>query len=233
MNPRLFDQCRNYLRAHAVSVPAAQPRPLLRAVTLSRETGAGAVTIGQLVAAHLDSKPAADPRYPWAVFDRNLVRKILTDHKLPEALEQYMPEDAAHRVEDVFEDLLGVHPSSWTLAEHARHTIMRLAKTGNVILVGRGANFVTAKMPNVLHVRLIAPVEIRIRHVADYYQLGPRQAAEFVKKHDRARARYIRRHFKARIHDPLHYHLTINTGAVSYPDAARLIADAVLRLPGG
>lgn len=33
------------------------------------------------------------------------------------------------------DELLGLHPSSWTLVEHTTQTIRRLAVMGNVILV--------------------------------------------------------------------------------------------------
>jgi hypothetical protein len=233
MNPRLLDQCRTYLLAHAITAPAGEPRPAPRAVTISRETGAGAITIGELVARSLQERGMGDPRRPWAVFDRNLVKQVLVDHKLPLELEKYMPEDAADRVEDLVEDLLGVHPAARTLAEHSTHTIHRLAQRGNVILVGRGGNRVTAHLKHVFHVRLIAPRDVRIRHVGEYYSLSRKKAAEFVRKSDVARARYVRRHFHASISDPLQYHITINTAAVDYPTAARLIVEAVSGLRDG
>ena len=77
MNPRLFDQCCTYLLAHAVTAPADEPQPAPRAVTISRETGAGAITIGELVARTLQERGIGDPRRPWAVFDRNLVKQVL------------------------------------------------------------------------------------------------------------------------------------------------------------
>jgi len=227
MNPRLLDQCRNYLLAHATPAPPVEPRPPLRAVTISRETGAGAVTIGELVATTLQERRAGDLNKPWAVFDRNLVKRVLAEHKLPAAIERYMREDSADRIEDLMEDLLSVHPSARMLAEHASRTILRLANRGNVVLVGRGGNLVTAPLKHVFHVRLIAPLDLRIRHVGDYYRLDRKKAAEFVRRNDLARARYIRRHFKARIQDPLQYHITINTGAMDYSAAARLIVEGV------
>jgi len=50
-----------------------------------------------------------------------------------------------------------------------------------------------------------------------------------VQKEDRGRQRYLRKYFRADIDDPLIYHLVINTDRFSEDQAARLIAEAVLR----
>lgn len=232
MKPLLFDQCRAYLLATAAASEKSDPRPSPLAITISRQTGAGAVTIGRKVAEMLQRRQGA-PRYPWAVFDRNLVARVIEDHGLPAELEKYMPEDAVARVPDLLEDLFGLHPPSSTLVHYATRTILRLALLGNVVLIGRGANFVTARLDHVLHVRLVAPLEARIKNVEKYYDLTPHEAAVFVAKGDRGRAGYVRRHFKADIEDPLHYHLTINTGLTGFAKAAKIIAEAARELGSG
>ncbi|CAN5528714.1 cytidylate kinase-like family protein [soil metagenome] len=230
MNPSLFSQCQSYLVAHAVSAPFEAEKGQRRAVTISREAGAGAITVGELAMEYLENKRAGDPRYPWALFDRQLVKKVLKDHQLPESFEQYMPEDSTDKVSDLVEDMLGLHPSTFTLVQHTNRTIFRLGLAGNVILVGRGSNLVTARLKHVLHVRLVAPLEARIRHIGEYYHFDQQRAAEFVRKADKAKARYIRSNFKRREDDPTQFHLTINTGMVSFPEAARMIGDAVLNM---
>ena len=141
-----------------------------------------------------------------------------------------MPEDATPQLQSSFEELLGLHPSSWSLFQTVTETITHLAQAGNVVLVGRGANLITASLEHVLHVRLIAPVEKRIETVAKLYSLNLSDAATFLRKTDLARARYVSRYFQKKIDDPLQYHLTINTGLISYEAAARLIADALQAL---
>ena len=215
--------------AHALAGEAGRDRPL-RAVTISRETGAGAVTVGKLLADYLEGREAGLPHSAWAVFDRELVKMVLRDHGLPAEVERYMPEDASGRFADAMEEVLGLHPSSWTLVQSTNHTIRRLALAGNVILVGRGAHLVAGGLRHVLHIRLVAPLDFRVRHIQEYYQLNRKQAEEFVRKGDQAKARYVRRNFESRVQDPLSFHLTINTGRVNYAQAARIIGDVVLNM---
>lgn len=228
MKPSLFDKCRTYLVAQ-VSTPPLPPSQPPRAITISRETGAGALTIGQLLAEYLQARQN-EGQSPWAVFDRNLVEKVLEDHGLQKTLAEHMPEDVAPRIRNVVEEILGVHPPPWTLVENTSRTILKLASLGNVVLVGRGAHLITAHLKHVFHVRLIAPVEQRIAHMETFYNLNHDDAVHFTHKTDRARARYVREHFKSDVDDPLHYHLTINTGLVSFNETARLIGDAVLNM---
>ena len=218
-----------YMQAQS-NLASRAVRPQLPAVTISRETAAGAVTIAKMVAERLDRTEESDEQCPWAVFDRNLAEKVLEDHNLPTKLKQFMPEDAISPVDDVLEELLGLHPSQWTLVQHTIETVVRLATLGNVVLVGMGANLITARLKHVLHVRLVAPLDGRLRHAEQYYHLSPKDAVEFVRKHDLARRRFVRRYFNADIEDPLGYDLTINTGQFGFAETARIIAEGVAGL---
>jgi hypothetical protein len=123
---------------------------------------------------------------PWAVFDANLAGQVLEDHKLPPNLERFMAEDARLPVEAIVEEVLGLQPSAWMLVQHTTRTILRLAGLGRVILVGRGANVITARLPNAFHVRLVAPLAQRIQHAADYHRLSQPEAAKRVREYDQA-----------------------------------------------
>jgi cytidylate kinase len=180
--------------------------------------------VGQrLIAA--EKRPATSP---WAVFDANLAKQVLEDHKLPPNLERFMAEDARLPVEAIVEEVLGLHPSGWTLVEHTTQTILRLAGLGHTILVGRGGSVITARLPNVFHVRLVAPLGTRIRHTAEYLHLTEAEAAKFVREKDQARRRYLRRYFNAEIDDPTLYDVTLNTGRFGFARAAEVIAQLAL-----
>lgn len=72
------------------------------------------------------------------------------------------------------------------LVQHTTRTILWLAGMGRIILVGRGANVITARLPNGFHVRLVAPLAQRIQHAADYHRLSQPQAAKRVREYDQA-----------------------------------------------
>ena len=203
---------------------------LLPAITISRECGAGASPVANFIADTLNSQRINNGSPPWTIFDRNLVERVLAEHELPKEAARFMPEDVTPELRTAFEEFLGLHPSSFALLQFTNETILRLARAGNVIIVGRGGNIVTAGLPNAVHLRFVAPLKYRIREIERQLGLSRKDALEHILKVDRARRRYLKRNFNAKIDDPLAYHLTINTGRMSLEAAARLIAAGMLNL---
>lgn len=201
-----------------------------RAVTISRQAGCGALIVAEELARYLQACSSKNAT-PWTVFDRNLMDKVLADHNLPTRLAKFLPEDRVGELQDIMDELFGLHPSSWTMIEQTSESILQLAELGSVILIGRGANVITARLPGVFHVRLVAPLEQRIEHSHKFYNMSKDEARQFCLREDRGRKRYLKKHFKADIDDPLLYHLIINTGMVSYDESARLIAEAAMAKP--
>jgi cytidylate kinase len=234
MNSQIsFENCLAFLNCQVnPTARRAGTRTITRrtAITLSRQTGAGGHTIAERLASRLQTEsPKASP--PWTVFDRNLVEKVLEDHHLPTRLASHLPEDRTSQIEDIMGDLFEMSPPSWKLIEQTTETILRLVGLGNVIVIGRGANLVTARLPNVFHVRLVAPLDQRIASIQELRKLTRKAAATAVRDEDRGRARYLKKYFKADIEDPLLYHLVINTGFVGTDEAVEMIAEAMARKP--
>ena len=224
-----LDRCFSFINSQ--TTPSAKPATAVvrRALTISRMAGCGAVHVAEKLANYLQEH-APTPGVKWTIFDRQLMAKVLEDHNLPRHLEKILPEDRASRVQYLLADIFNVHPSENTMLKLIAETILHLAELGNVIIVGRGANIVTAKLPHVLHVRLVAELDDRIERIArdDHKTLD--EARRFVQEEDPARTRYIKTYLNADINDPLRYHMVINTSRIDYDSAARMIGDAALKL---
>jgi cytidylate kinase len=199
-----------------------------RAVTISRQAGSGAHSVAEKLAPLLQAHTPKDA-CPWTIFDRNLVDKVLQEHNLPERVAHFMPEDRTSEIADTMEELFGLHPPSWLLVRKVTETIIHLAELGNVILIGRGAAVVTANLEHVFHVRLVSALEKRIQRIQELQKLSKQAALRFIEQEDRGRERYLKKYFKADVDDPMLYDLTINIDRISHDQAARLVADAVLK----
>jgi hypothetical protein len=196
-------------------------------ITISREVGAGADVVSEKLCELLQKKRRYE-NTNWAVFDKNLIEKVIEDHNLPEKLTEYLVEDKITEINSMVSELLGLHPPMWILVHKTAKTILQLAEMGNVIIIGRGANVVTSNMKNVFHIRLVAPLEDRIRHIEDIYNLSRKEAMERIKKDDIMRKYYLRHHYNKDIDDKLLYHLIINTHLLPYDEAADLISSHVI-----
>jgi cytidylate kinase len=224
-----IDRCFSFINSQTAPPPRLATEVVRRAVTISRMAGCGAVHVAEKLATYLQEHAPA-PGVKWTIFDRQLMARVLEDHSLPRHLEKILPEDRTSRVQYLLADIFHVHPSENTMLKLIAETILHLAELGNVIIVGRGANIVTARLPHVLHVRLVAGLEDRIERVAREQHKTLDEARRYVQEEDPARTRYIKTYLNADINDPLYYHLVINTSRIDYDTAARMIGDAALKL---
>lgn len=227
MNTSL-NSCLSFISSQSQAAREAE-RVVRRAVTISRQAGCGAVQVAEKTAAYLQQR---EPKraVEWTVFDRGLMDKVLEDHSLPAYLAKFLPEDRISAIEDNLAELFGVRPPAKTIVEQTADTMMKLAELGSVILIGRAGNIVTAKLPRVLHVRLVSPLEERIEWICRYDNKSPAEARRFCLEEEQARARYVKKYFNADVADPLRYHLVLNTALLGYDAAAQIIAGAVLQL---
>ena len=201
-----------------------QHRPFL---TISRESGAYGTTIADELVKYLNQHER-DSGLAWAALDKELVRKVIEDHKLPASFEAYFSQSSHSRIQDILEDFFGVHPPRETLVHKMSETVLRLASLGHVILIGQGAGIITRQLSGGTHVRLIGSLEKRVAHMTEYLGLPGRQAREHVMKEDRDRRDHIRRYFKVDIADPALYDIIINTDTVPLRQAVAIIGEMVM-----
>jgi len=109
-------------------------------------------------------------------------------------------------------------------------TILAAYNLGFVVIVGRGGQVVLKDKPNVIHVRLEAPLETRIARVQKAERLSRSEAQLQISERDKAAAQYLERYHKVRWDNPELYHVIINTGKVGTEAAAQLIIAAMLQV---
>jgi cytidylate kinase len=220
-----LDRCFSFINSQFQPTAPARGDDTSRVhcVTVSRQSGCGALFFSEELAAQLQARLPKGAR-PWTVFDRNLVEAILRDHHLPARLASFMPEDRVGQLNDIIEDLFSLHPPTETLVRRATETILHLAQMGNAIIVGRAANVITARLPRMLHVRLIGSLEHRIARFHQYDHLDRKDAVQRIKREDGGRRRYVKEYFRKDVDDPLLYHFVINTDSVPLEAAAKTVA---------
>lgn len=224
-----LDRCLSFINSQ--TAPAgSRSIGIKRAVTISRQAGCGARAVADKLAIYLQQHAPSEGA-KWTVFDRDLMNKVLADHNLPGHLEKFLPEDRVSAIEDTLADIFGVRPAVQAIVQQTAETMLKFAELGSVILIGRAGNIVTAKVPHVLHVRLVAPLDDRIERIArdDHKTLA--EARKFCLEEEQARARYVKTYYNADINDPLTYHMIINTSLLGCEVTAKMIGEALLRLP--
>jgi hypothetical protein len=222
-----YEKARKYIESHQKVSLEKYKHPHGPCITISREVGAGADIISEKICERLQ-RTAKDEYVKWTLFDKNLIEKVLEDHNLPEKLTEYLEEDKITEINSVVNELLGIYPAAWLLVQKTAQTILQLASMGNVIIIGRGSNIVTAHMQNVFHVRIVAPLEDRINRIQELFKFSRKEATERIKKDDAIKKHYLKHHYHKNIDDKYLYHIIINTHLTSYEDAAEIISTHVV-----
>lgn len=197
-------------------------------VTISRQTGAYGVTVADALEEYLRSHGRGQ-QCLWTVFEKELLKKVAEQHKLPEAILPYLSESTISELQDMLEETLGLHPSQYTLAHKTSETILHLARLGYVIIVGRGANIITAPLPGGVHVRLVGSLERRVHNIQQCLKMDQKKARDYVRREDQDRINYIKKYFGKNINDPLLYDLVINVDRIPPQEAVVTIANLVFK----
>ena len=221
-----FNECRSYVAAlmqdHQIATNTRTPS----AITISRQSGARGRSIGKKLKDRLRADSPKDT-VPWTFFDETLVEKVLKDHDLPTSLAKFMPEDTVSEYSSMVNEILGRHPSLWTLFEDTTQTMIRLCRIGHCILVGRGGNKVAEGLSNVTRVRFVGSHDRRMQQMVTVHGKSVDEAKHYIKDEDHARHRYMKHHFNSDIDDPTQYDLVINTDHYSDEAVVEMILAAV------
>lgn len=218
----------HHLRAGRRSADHRYPAKQGPAITITFQLGSGAREISQQLVSLLRSGEKPDAA-PWTVFDRELIQAVLEDHNLPASMADLMVEEYRPYVRDVLEEILDLRPPSWVITPKIDETVLRLARAGNVILMGHCANYITRSMNNVFHVRIISSLETRVERVRQLEGSSWEEAMASVRAEDRRRTLYAKQHYHYRPEDDQLYHLVVNTDRMAFDDAAEVIAGAARR----
>ena len=195
-------------------------------ITISREYGAGASHLAELLGARLG----------WPVLDAGIPAAVATRlHLDPDSLEQW-DEHAPRLLEtlgnalmlgtpDVLIDPAYVsRPHPRDVAVATRALLLEAAATLPLIIVGHGGQVIFAARPCTLHLRLVAPVTQRCPRIMARRSCSAKEAVAIANHVDRDRAQYVRDYLDRDVHDPHLYALQINTGAVAMELAVDMVA---------
>lgn len=102
-----------------------------------------------------------------------------------------------------------------------------LAVLNDVVVLECGGQFIFRAFPNALHVRIIAPRDIRAHNIMEEGGYTFEQALRELEVHDLRHARFLRASFRRPSETPERYDLVINTGALDVEQSVELVLTAV------
>lgn len=202
-------------------------------ITISRQYGAGGSEVARRVAESLG----------WRVVDNEMIDRVASRTGLPPEEVAEKEERAPSFLERLSRALSRSAPELFPTAEEkvpepeeaalvrvTETVVAEIAAEGRVVLVGRAGPAVLRGKYDVLHVRLVAPPEFRIRRLVAEglaarppVHLTPKDAEAAMHDADANRARYLKQYYGLDWNEATNYHIVLNTGAIGVDGATSLI----------
>ena len=196
-------------------------------ITIARLYGAGGDTVGQMLAERLK----ADFLGP-ALIDQVAHRLELPKEEVAAADEQ--PGSFLNRLLIALaaaspEHAVTSESPTWTppytdpnsdprraVLEHTQHVIREAARSGNVVILGRGGAYILQDVQGAIHVFLRAAESVRAKVIMGRENLGLEEAKRRIKQTDENRRAYIRQVYGHTWDLPGHYDMVLDTGRLGY-----------------
>jgi len=205
-------------RKWQLSRSTGKPRPAAHpsTITLSREPGSG----GRLVAAGIARVLGYD------LYHQEMIHEMARSADVSRRMLETLDEKALTVLDEWIASLVDsrhLWPDQYL--QHLMRVVGTVGKHGHAVLVGRGANFILPP-DRCFRVRVIAPRELRIKHVAKEFGVSSEIARRRVLRTESDRKAFIRKYFLADITDAQNYDMILNTGTVGIDAAVDIIISA-------
>ena len=141
--------------------------------------------------------------------------------ELVRTMQQFYPATLAPRMDA---DDSGVEEAAYL--QMIRQVLWEVARTNQAVILERGSPFILAHHPEIVHVLVMAPLEIRVERVMAAESLDHQQAVQRIQHVDDDRSRYVRHFYHANWLDMANYDLIVNTGHFTQFQAVSLICTA-------
>lgn len=189
----------------------------MKIITISRQYGSGGNELARLICDRLgyryfDKDLMAQLAAELGVAPETVVDLSEAQHRAPGFLERLASALTLPFNEPTELELKGKAQAAEQMAFQRFQSLIDAAyEHGQVVVVGRGGQVVLHGKPDVLHVRVVAPLEQRIQRTQALHGLKIEEAGEFVAQRDQAAADYVQRYYGVDAASPLLYDLVINT----------------------
>jgi len=185
-------------------------------ITVSRQLGSYGSPLATRIAEALG----------WTTYDREILAAIAAGTRSHEVLLERYDEHAVREFDEYLAQLIVPDDPG-----HARYlvelaaVIVRIAREGRAVLVGRGAHFVLTPSCG-LRVRTVGALDARAAEVSRLEGVPLADARLIVSENDQAQRAFIHQTFRKEIDDPSGYDLVLNVGDMGLDAALQSVLSA-------
>jgi cytidylate kinase len=196
-------------------------------ITISRQFGAGGLTLGKMVA----------EKFGYTFADTEIIKMVAEMANVSTNFVETIEKEAGGKfskfisktvskplVGRILKDERGYIDEEIYL-DYLVLIIAQMADDGDVVILGRGSQYILNDHPDAYHILLIDTFENRVKFMQDNYDLSHNRAVHVVKNEDKRRLNLYKKLGKSDYDNPDLYHLVLNRSRISLDKASELICN--------
>lgn len=198
-------------------------------ITISRQFGSGGKALGKMLAEELG--------YVFA--DSDIVSRIARAANVSETWVETVEKEAGGKLSRVITRMVSKGLVDKVLKDERGYIdeeiyldylvvlVAQIAEEGNVVIMGRGSQYILRGHPDAIHILLINEFENRVKFVLEQQDVPYNKAAQLVRSEDKRRASLYKRIGKSDYDRPDIYDLVLNMAELDLETAKNMVLNVV------
>ncbi|WP_319407074.1 cytidylate kinase-like family protein [uncultured Desulfosarcina sp.] len=194
-------------------------------ITISRQFGAGGITLGKMIADSLG--------YTFA--DRDILERVAKEANVSTHWVESFEKEAGSKLSRMISRMVSKRWMDRVLSDERGYLdeqiyldylvliIAQFADEGNVVILGRGSQYILNDHPDAFHILLVNEFESRVQFIMKRYEMARNKAERLVGNEDRRRLSLYKRLGKSDYENPHLYHLVLNMGRLDLETARDMV----------
>ena len=198
-------------------------------ITISRQFGAGGITLGKKIAESLG--------YTFA--DSDILQRVAKEANVSTHWVESFEKEAGSKLSRMISSMVSKRWLDRVLADERGYLdeqiyldylvliIAQFADEGDVVILGRGSQYILNDHPDAVHILLVNEFDNRVKFMMDSYDMSRKKAERTVVNEDRRRVSLYKRLGKSDYENPQLYHLVLNMGRLDLETARDMVCKLV------
>ena len=198
-------------------------------ITISRQFGAGGITLGKIIAESLG--------YTFA--DSDILQRVAKEANVSTHWVESFEKEAGSKLSRMISSMVSKRWLDRVLADERGYLdeqiyldylvliIAQFADEGDVVILGRGSQYILNDHPDAVHILLVNEFENRVKFMMERYDMPRKKAERMVVNEDRRRVSLYKRLGKSDYENPQLYHLVLNMGRLNIETARDMVCKLI------
>lgn len=198
-------------------------------ITISRQFGAGGITLGKMIAEKMG--------YTFA--DSDIIQRVAKEANVSTDWIESFEKEAGSKLSRFISSMVSKRWLDRVLSDERGYLdeqiyldylvliIAQFADEGDVVILGRGSQYILNDHPDAVHILLVDQFENRVQFMMKQYDMPRKKAERMVASEDRRRLNLFKRLGKSDYDNPQLYHLVLNMGRLDLDTARDMVCELV------